>query len=207
MELLLATRSAHKVQEIRTILSGIPRLTVLDLDDIGLEWRDEEEALEPFDTFEENARSKAEYFHARTELPTVADDSGLEVDALGGAPGVRSKRFAPVEGLTGHKLDQANNNYLVERLGALELEKRTGQYVCVAALLGFTSQMIVTRGEAKGLILAEPRGDGGFGYDPYFFEPNLEMTFAELHPDQKNELSHRGKAFRALAIILERMDT
>ena len=206
MELLLATRSAHKVQEIRTILSGIPRLTVLDLDDIGLEWRDEEEALEPFDTFEENARSKAEYFHARTGLPTVADDSGLEVDALGGAPGVRSKRFAPVEGLTGHKLDQANNNYLVERLGALELEKRTGQYVCVAALLGFASQMIVTRGEARGLILTEPRGDGGFGYDPYFFEPNLEMTFAELHPDQKNELSHRGKAFRALTIILERME-
>ncbi len=206
MELLLATRSAHKVQEIRTILSGIPRLTVLDLDDIGLEWRDEEEALEPFDTFEENARCKAEYFHARTGLPTVADDSGLEVDALGGAPGVRSKRFAPVEGLTGHKLDQANNNYLVERLGALELEKRTGQYVCVAALLGFASQMIVTRGEAKGLILVEPRGDGGFGYDPYFFEPDLDMTFAELHPDQKNELSHRGKAFRDLAIILERME-
>ncbi len=206
MELLLATRSAHKVQEIRTILSGIPRLTVLDLDDIGLEWRDEEEALEPFDTFEENARSKAEYFHARTGLPTVADDSGLEVDALGGAPGVRSKRFAPVEGLTGHKLDQANNNYLVERLGALELEKRTGQYVCVAALLGFASQMIVTRGEARGLILTEPHGDGGFGYDPYFFEPDLDMTFAELHPDQKNELSHRGKAFRALAIILERME-
>ena len=206
MELLLATRSAHKVQEIRTILSGIPRLTVLDLDDIGLEWRDEEEALEPFDTFEENARSKAEYFHARTGLPTVADDSGLEVDALGGAPGVRSKRFAPVEGLTGHKLDQANNNYLVERLGALELEKRTGQYVCVAALLGFASQMIVTRGEARGLILTEPHGDGGFGYDPYFFEPDLDMTFAELHPDQKNELSHRGKAFRALAIVLERME-
>ena len=206
MELLLATRSAHKVQEIRTILSGIPRLTVLDLDDIGLEWRDEEEALEPFDTFEENARSKAEYFHARTGLPTVADDSGLEVDALGGAPGVRSKRFAPVEGLTGHKLDQANNNYLVERLGALELEKRTGQYVCVAALLGFASQMIVTRGEARGLILTEPHGDGGFGYDPYFFEPDLDMTFAELHPDQKNELSHRGKAFRALTIILERME-
>lgn len=206
MELLLATRSAHKVQEIRTILSAIPRLTVLDLDDIGLEWRDEEEALEPFDTFEENARSKAEYFHARTGLPTVADDSGLEVDALGGAPGVRSKRFAPVEGLTGHKLDQANNNYLVERLGALELEKRTGQYVCVAALLGFASQMIVTRGEARGLILTEPHGDGGFGYDPYFFEPDLDMTFAELHPDQKNELSHRGKAFRALAIVLERME-
>ena len=206
MELLLATRSAHKVQEIRTILSGIPRLTVLDLDDIGLEWRDEEEALEPFDTFEENAGSKAEYFHAKTGLPTVADDSGLEVDALGGAPGVRSKRFAPVEGLTGHKLDQANNNYLVERLGALELEKRTGQYVCVAALLGFTSQMIVTRGEARGLILTEPRGGAGFGYDPYFFEPDLDMTFAELHPDQKNELSHRGKAFRALAIILERME-
>ena len=206
MELLLATRSAHKVQEIRTILSGIPRLTVLDLDDIGLEWRDEEEALEPFDTFEENARSKAEYFHTRTGLPTVADDSGLEVDALQGAPGVRSKRFAPVEGLTGHKLDQANNDYLTQQLGSLEIEKRTSQYVCVAVLLGFTDQMIIARGEAKGVILTEPRGDGGFGYDPYFFKPDLEMTFAELHPDQKNELSHRGKAFRTLGSILERME-
>ena len=206
MELLLATRSAHKVQEIRMILSGIPGLTLLDLDDIGLEWRDEEEALEPFDTFEENARSKAEYFHTRTGLPTVADDSGLEVDALAGAPGVRSKRFAPVEGLIGHKLDQANNDYLTEQLGSLKIEKRTSQYVCVAVLLGFTDQMIIARGEAKGLILTEPRGDGGFGYDPYFFRPDLEMTFAELHPDQKNELSHRGKAFRTLGSILERME-
>ena len=206
MELLLATRSAHKVQEIRMILRGIPGLTLLDLDDIGLEWRDEEEALEPFDTFEENARSKAEYFHTRTGLPTVADDSGLEVDALQGAPGVRSKRFAPVEGLTGHKLDQANNDYLTQQLGSLEIEKRTSQYVCVAVLLGFTDQMIIARGEAKGLILTEPRGDGGFGYDPYFFKPDLEMTFAELHPDQKNELSHRGKAFRTLGSILERME-
>ena len=188
------------------ILSGIPGLTLLDLDDIGLEWRDEEEALEPFDTFEENARSKAEYFHTRTGLPTVADDSGLEVDALAGAPGVRSKRFAPVEGLTGHKLDQANNDYLTEQLGSLKIEKRTSQYVCVAVLLGFTDQMIIARGEAKGLILTEPRGDGGFGYDPYFFRPDLEMTFAELHPDQKNELSHRGKAFRTLGSILERME-
>ena len=188
------------------ILSGIPGLTLLDLDDIGLEWRDEEEALEPFDTFEENARSKAEYFHTRTGLPTVADDSGLEVDALAGAPGVRSKRFAPVEGLIGHKLDQANNDYLTQQLGSLEIEKRTSQYVCVAVLLGFTDQMIIARGEAKGVILTEPRGDGGFGYDPYFFKPDLEMTFAELHPDQKNELSHRGKAFRTLGSILERME-
>ena len=206
MELLLATRSAHKVQEIRMILSGIPGLTLLDLDDIGLEWRDEEEALEPFDTFEENARSKAEYFHTRTGLPTVADDSGLEVDALQGEPGVRSKRFAPVEGLIGHKLDQANNDYLTQQLGSLEIEKRTSQYVCVAVLSGFTDQMIIARGEAKGVILTEPRGDGGFGYDPYFFKPDLEMTFAELHPDQKNELSHRGKAFRTLGSILERME-
>ena len=205
MELLLGTRSAHKVREIRTIFRDIPHLEVLALDDVGLEWCDEEEALEPFDTFEENACSKAEYFHAKTGLPTIADDSGLEVDALGGAPGVHSKRFAPVEGLTGRRLDQENNNYLVERLGSLELEKRTAQYVCVATLLGLTSQMIVTRGEAKGLILAEPRGEGGFGYDPYFYRPDLGMTFAEVHPDQKNELSHRGKAFRALTGVLERM--
>lgn len=206
MELLLGTRSAHKVREIRTIFRDIPHLEVLALDDVGLEWCDEEEALEPFDTFEENACSKAEYFHAKTGLPTIADDSGLEVDALGGAPGVHSKRFAPVEGLTGHRLDQENNNYLVERLGSLELEKRTAQYVCVATLLGLTSQMIVTRGEAKGLILAEPRGEGGFGYDPYFYRPDLGMTFAEVHPDQKNELSHRGKAFRTLGGILAEME-
>ena len=187
------------------IFRDMPYLEVLALDDVGLEWCDEEEALEPFDTFEENARSKAEYFHAKTGLPTIADDSGLEVDALGGAPGVRSKRFTPVEGLTGQRLDQENNNYLVERLGSLELEKRTAQYVCVAVLLGLTSQMIVTRGEAKGLILAEPRGEEGFGYDPYFYRPDLGMTFAEAHPDQKNELSHRGKAFRALTGVLGRM--
>lgn len=205
MELLLGTRSVHKVQEIKTILSGVPHLEVLGLDDVGLPWCDEEETLEPFDTFEENARSKAEYFYARTGLPTVADDSGLEVDALGGEPGVRSKRFAPVEGLKGDRLDQENNNYLVECLAGLELEKRTAQYVCVVVLLGLTSQMIVTRGEAKGLILAEPRGEGGFGYDPYFFRPDLEMTFAEVHPDQKNELSHRGQAFRTLTGVLERM--
>lgn len=206
MELLLATRSIHKVREIREILSATSGLTVLDLDEIGLKWHDEEEALEPFHTFEENAHSKAEYFHAKTGLPTVADDSGLEVDALGGAPGVRSKRFAPVEGLSGDMLDQANNDYLVEQLGSLELEKRTAQYVCVAVVLGLTDQMIVGRGQAKGLIIAEPCGNGGFGYDPYFFEPNLEMTFAELHPDQKNELSHRGKAFRTLGGILAEME-
>ena len=93
----------------------------------------------------------------------------------------------------------------MECLAGLELEKRTAQYVCVVVLLGLTSQMIVTRGEAKGLILAEPRGEGGFGYDPYFFRPDLEMTFAEVHPDQKNELSHRGQAFRTLTGVLERM--
>jgi len=206
VELLLATRSSHKVREIRAILSAISGLTVLDLDEIGLEWRDEEETLEPFDTFEENAYSKAEYFHTKTGLPTVADDSGLEVDALGGAPGARSKRFAPVEGLSGDMLDQANNDYLIEQLGSLELEKRTGRYVCVAVVLGLTDQMIVARGEARGLILAEPCGNGGFGYDPYFFQSDLEMTFAELHPDQKNELSHRGKAFRTLGGILARME-
>ena len=206
MELLLATRSVNKVREIRSILGSISGVKVLDLDDIGLEWCDEEDALEPFNTFEENAHSKAEYFRKKTGFPTVADDSGLEVDALAGAPGVRSKRFASAGDLTGHQLDQANNKYLVERLGALEFEKRTGQYVCVAILLGLTPEMIVTRGEAKGFILAEPRGKGGFGYDPYFFDPDLAMTFAELHPEQKNQLSHRGKAFRALASILERME-
>ena len=203
MELLLATRSADKLREIEHILGG---LRVLHLDDAGVARSDDEESLERFETFEENARSKAEYFHEQTGLATVADDSGLEVDALDGAPGVRSKRFAPTRGLSGRELRQANNEYLLERLGDLEPERRTARYVCAAVLVGAGPEAIVTRGEAAGRILTAPRGDSGFGYDPYFFDVELALTFAQLGLEEKNRRSHRGKAFRALAEILRAED-
>jgi XTP/dITP diphosphohydrolase len=195
------------MSEIRRILSDVPELRLLDLDEAGIAYEEAEEGLEPFDTFEANARSKAEYFHRLSGLPTVADDSGLEVDALGGAPGVRTKRFAAdggvsAETLSGPELDRANNAYLVERLAEVAPERRTARYVCVAVLVAIGAEPIVARGEAGGVIVDEPAGAGGFGYDPHFFDPDLGRTFAEIEADEKNARSHRGRAFRALAELL-----
>jgi XTP/dITP diphosphohydrolase len=159
-----------------------------------------EEDLEPYETFEENAGSKASYFQKLTGLPTVADDSGIEIDQLDGAPGVRSKRFAPDQTLSGLALDQANNEHLLALLGETPPAERTGRYVCVAVLdTGDPEDVTVLRGEAPGLILDAPRGSGGFGYDPLFFDEELGKTFAEVAPEEKHARSHRGKAFRALA--------
>ena len=203
MKLLVATRSAHKMQEIRQILVEVPDLEVLSLDDAGVEPSPEEERLEPHDTFLENARSKARYFQRRTGLPTVADDSGLEVDALDGRPGVRSKRFAQDDGaadqvLDGQPRDDANNRHLVRLLADVPPEDRTARYVCVAVLLDGEREVAV-RGEAEGRVVDEARGCGGFGYDPHILVPELEVTYAELDAEAKNARSHRGRAFRALA--------
>ncbi|MGD8319304.1 MAG: non-canonical purine NTP pyrophosphatase [Gemmatimonadota bacterium] len=200
--MVVATRSAHKMREIRRILTAVPELRVLDLDEAGVAYDPVEEGVEAFDTFEANARAKAEYFHGRTSLPTVADDSGLEVDALDGAPGVWSKRFAPDEGLEGEARDEANNRHLVRLLEGTPTSGRTARYVCVAVLAGMDPGRTVFRGEAPGVILDHPRGRGGFGYDPYFFDPELGKTFAEISRDEKNARSHRGRAFRALADTL-----
>jgi XTP/dITP diphosphohydrolase len=202
-ELLVATRSAGKMREIRRILAEVEGLRVLDLDEAGIAESPEEEDLEPFDTFEENARSKARYFHAKSGLPTVADDSGIAVDALDGAPGVRSKRFAPA-GLKGAAQDQANNRFLVEWLRNVPAAERTARYVCVAVLVDGSGREILTRGEAEGRIVDEPRGSGGFGYDPHVLVPELGRTFAELTADEKDTRSHRGAAFRKLADELQR---
>ena len=133
----------------------------------------------------------------------MADDSGIEIDLLGGAPGVRSKRFAPDQGLADLALDQANNAHLLASLGDAPLAERTGRYVCVAVLnRGDPDDVTVVRGEAHGLILNVPQGSGGFGYDPLFLDEELGKTFAEIAPEEKNARSHRGKAFRALAARL-----
>jgi len=198
VRLLVATRSKHKMSEIRRILADVPELEIVDLDEAGVSYSPQEEELEPYDTFEKNARSKADYFQHLSGLPTVADDSGLEVDALDGCPGVRTKRFAPVEGLDGEEMDQANNAYLMELLADTPAEGRGARYVCVAVLVERAGEAFTCRGEAPGRILDAPRGESGFGYDPIFLDEELEMTFAQISQEEMNARSHRGAAFRAL---------
>ena len=202
MRLVVATRSLHKMKEIREILSGIPTLELLDLDEVGVAYSPEEEDLEPFETFEENASSKAMYFRRKSGLPTIADDSGLEVDALNGAPGVRTKRFAPGDDLEGEARDQANNAHLLSRLEGEPAESRGARYVCVAALAWDAGKVDVFRGEAPGTVLEKARGFAGFGYDPIILDESSGRSFAELTPDEKNARSHRGRAFRALGEAL-----
>ncbi|MCJ7628315.1 MAG: non-canonical purine NTP pyrophosphatase [Longimicrobiales bacterium] len=204
MRIVVATRSLHKMKEIREILSDIPTLELLNLDEAGVAYSPEEEGLEPFETFEENATSKAHYFRRKTGLPTVADDSGLEVDALNGAPGVRTKRFAPGDDLNGEARDQANNAYLLTRLEGQPHEARGARYVCVAALAWEVDRVDIFRGEAPGIVLEEPRGFAGFGYDPIILDEAAGKSFAELTPDEKNSRSHRGRAFRALGESLRK---
>jgi XTP/dITP diphosphohydrolase len=202
MKLVVATRSAHKMAEIRQILADVADLELLSLDDAGIAPGPAEGALEPYGTFEENARSKAEYFHALSGLPTVADDSGLEVDALNGDPGVRSKRFAPDEGLDGEVRDLANNRHLLRLLADVPPGERTARYVCVAWVVAEGEEPRAFRGEAPGLVVEEPRGVGGFGYDAHVQDPELGCTFAEMPSAEKNRRSHRGKAFGRLRASL-----
>jgi XTP/dITP diphosphohydrolase len=192
--ILLATRSAGKLRELRPMF-GAAGLSVVDLPELGLAEGAEEEALERYDTFEENAIAKARYFHAQTGMAVVADDSGLEIEALGGGPGVRSKRWSGRSDLTGQALDDANNALLVQSLrGATD---RRARYVCVAAYVA-GGRSLVRRGEAPGVIVDEPRGSGGFGYDPHFVAAGTGRTFGELGVSEKEQLSHRGRAFSAL---------
>lgn len=201
MKLLVATRSVHKMEEIREILAPVPELEVLDLAQAGVSPDPAEDDLEPYDTFEANARSKARYYFEQSGLPTVADDSGLEVDALGGAPGVHSKRFAPGES-TGYARDRANLVHLLDRLSGIPEARRGGRYVCVAALHDESGPGPVFRGTVEGRITEAPSGTGGFGYDPVFHATELGRTFGRASAAEKHELSHRGKAFRALAAHL-----
>ena len=201
--LLLASRSADKAREIREILapSGV---TVLSLDDAHIAWREAEERIEDADSFLGNARAKAEYFARLSGLPTVADDSGLEVVSLGGAPGARSKRFATdAAALSGKDLDAANNAELLRRLLGAPESRRRASYACVAVLLrGHGALPEVFTGRCWGRVVEGPRGTGGFGYDPLFFHEGLGKTFGEATAEEKHGVSHRGAAFRELAAAL-----
>ena len=193
---MLASRNEGKLVELRA-LAQARGIVVVDLREIGVcEDAEAEDAIECFETFEENVLAKARYFSARLPGRTIlADDSGLVVDALGGAPGVRSKRWSGRIDLSGAALDAANNARLVSSLAAHA--DRAARFVCAAAWTDGTTQMVV-RGEVVGRILDTPAGSAGFGYDPYMFVEELRMTLAEATLEAKQRVSHRARAFLAL---------
>ena len=203
--LLLATRSADKAREITAIMQAAGcTAELVSLREARVPERSEEERIEEHDSFLGNARAKAEYFAKLSGLPTVADDSGLEVLSLLGEPGVRSKRFAPGgTGLSGKALDEANNRELLRRLLGAADARRRANYTCVAVLVRKVATPPADfTGRCWGRILEEPRGTGGFGYDPLFFYEPLGKTFAEITQEEKNAVSHRGEAFRQVAAAL-----
>lgn len=202
--LVLATRSEGKLRELAPLLSARGWQAVT-LDTLGVvRHDDEEDALEVFDTFQANALAKARYFAKRTGLVVVADDSGLVVEALGGRPGVLSKRWSgsPLEGTA---LDAHNNRYLQERLADAAREgrgSRRAAYVCAAACAWAGGECVAT-GRTEGRLLEHPEGTGGFGYDPYFWSDDLSAAFGTVSRDAKAAVSHRGRAFAALFDELE----
>ena len=191
---LLATRSVGKLRELRPLFTA-RGLVVTDLREAGIPETAEEDALEVYTSFEENALAKGRYFARRSGLPVVADDSGIEVRALGGRPGVRSKRWSERPDLHGQALDDENNRLLVSLL-ARETDRRA-RYVCAAAFVDGARE-VVRRGEVSGVVTAQPRGANGFGYDPFFQSDELGKTFGEASLAEKETVSHRARAFIAL---------
>jgi len=197
---LLATRSEGKLRELRPLFAAAG-YAVTDLQAAGVPETAAEDDLEQYDSFEENALAKGRYFFSLTGVPVVADDSGLAVGALGGLPGVRSKRWSGCTDLAGDALDAENNALLLRSLG--DSADRAARYVCVAAFVDGRREL-VRRGEVLGRITRAPRGGGGFGYDPYFESDELSRTFGELSLVEKQAVSHRARAFRALIESLHR---
>jgi XTP/dITP diphosphohydrolase len=191
MKLVLASGNAGKIREIAHLMAPLG-IEVVPQSALGIE-----EAEEPHDTFVENAIAKARHAARLSGLPALADDSGICVDALGGAPGVQSARYA------GEPSNDASNNEKLLAALASATDRRA-HYCCVLVLMrhGTDPQPLITEGEWHGEILSAPRGAGGFGYDPLFLVPELGLTGAELPLERKNTISHRGKA---LAQLLERM--
>ena len=191
MKVLLASNNGHKIKEIKEILGDF--FDVVSLREAGMESDPEETGA----TFEENARIKAVAGMKASGMPCIADDSGLEVFALDGLPGVMSARYAG-----GHGDDSANNEKLLRELE--NASDRSARYVCVICMAFPNGHEIVARGECRGTILKEARGEGGFGYDPLFFFPQFGKTFAEITAEEKNEVSHRKAALKEFEKIWEK---
>ena len=193
MQIVLATHNRGKMKEMSSILAHLPvkLLTLDDFPQIG-------EIPETGETLKENAFIKAETVHQKTGLPALADDTGLEVDALDGAPGVHSSRY---DGETATFED--NCRKMMQEMDGIPAEERTARFHTVIAFVS-NSGNEWTEGMVEGRILEKKQGDGGFGYDPLFYYPPLKKTFAELNSEQKNNISHRGKALRNFCQILEK---
>ena len=193
--LVLATRNAHKVGELADIL----RATGLDVELVPLP-DEAPDVVEDGLTFAENALKKARSAAATTGLPSVADDSGLCVDALNGMPGVFSARWAG----TGRD-DAANLQLVLDQVADVPDEHRGAHFACAAALVLPSGEERVVEGRVTGVLIRSPRGTGGFGYDPAFVPLGHELTTAEMPAEEKNAISHRGEAFRALAPVLRKL--
>ena len=193
MRIVVATGNRGKLKELNTLLDplGVEVRSMADYPDLP-------EVIEDGETFAENAIKKARAVSAATGEIALADDSGLEVDFLEGAPGVHSARFAGEE-----KNDRANNEKLLRLLEGVPADRRGARFKCVVALSLSDGQIFTAEGSCEGVIGTAPRGEEGFGYDPLFIVPDLGKTFAELDMDTKNSISHRGKAFRLAREIIE----
>lgn len=191
-EIVVATKNAKKITELKAALADLP-VRLLSLADVA----DVPDAVEDGDTFEENALKKARHYLAATGRACLADDSGLEVDALGGAPGVYSARFAGEQGN-----DAQNNAKLLQELAAVPDEQRTARFRCVLVFLDTDGRTLVADGACEGRIGHEARGEHGFGYDPLFRLAGGERAMAELTMTEKNAISHRGNAVRQMAVKL-----
>jgi len=201
--ILLATRNPGKIREIRQVLADLP-VEVLTLDDQG----HIPQPLENGNTFADNAAAKAMYYARATGRWCLADDSGLEVDALGGRPGIHSARYAADQfPSNAHRntIDLANNAKLLKELKGIADSGRAARFVCELALADGQKVLIEAHGVLEGRIARVPAGSNGFGYDPLFFVPELGCTTAQLSPEEKNRISHRGKAVRRFAELLREM--
>lgn len=194
IQIVLATQNKNKLKEVRQMLEPLG-YDVLSMADVGLSDLD---VLEDGETFEENALKKAREIFALVKQPVLADDSGLMVEALNGAPGVFSARYSG-EGANA----TSNNLKLLEALQGLPEEKRQAKFVCVMAWIDQHGVEKVVRGEAQGIILESLSGEGGFGYDPLFYVKDTGKTYAELSSEEKNKISHRAKALQGIRDYLE----
>jgi XTP/dITP diphosphohydrolase len=191
--LLLATSNLHKLEEFRAIFCDLP-LRLRSLNDLQLAIDVEETGS----TFAENAELKARVYAQMSQMLTLADDSGLEIDALGGAPGVHSARYLGRE--TSY---EERFRVILEKLQGLPVDQRSARFRCVIALAGSSGNIRMVEGVVEGVIADRPRGTHGFGYDPIFFLPELGKTFAELEPEHKNRISHRARAAQSARKLLE----
>ena len=193
--LLIATHNPGKLRELTRLLGEVP-FDLVSLDDVGIRHQVDETG----ETFEQNAALKAETYARLSGLPTLADDSGLEVDALDGEPGVRSARYAGDNATDAHRIA-----FLLRKLHNIPAGDRTARFRCVIAVAWPGGSLGLHTGACEGRIIESPRGSNGFGYDPVFFIPSMDKTMAELTGTQKNRVSHRSAAARKASVSLMRM--